>query len=180
MTQVEILEELKKLTISECLTIVEAILRLIHEDLRQEEGHEISLVSFAVSEPPSHLGKDNLFFALKLVQNALGDNLQMGDKVQIVGRHRQHGTQVKAIDPLGVEGAEPLQVIGRDARFHAPPPLADAFHQRRHRGLQVDQQIRRRERRSVKGEVLEYALPSMMYGLCSTAHIRGKKPIEVQ
>ena len=37
MTQVEILEELKKLTISERLTIVEANLRLIHEDLQQGE-----------------------------------------------------------------------------------------------------------------------------------------------
>lgn len=37
MTQVEILEELKRLTISERLTIVEAVLRLIHEDLQQVE-----------------------------------------------------------------------------------------------------------------------------------------------
>jgi hypothetical protein len=35
MTQVEILEELKKFTISERLTIVEAALRLIREDLQQ-------------------------------------------------------------------------------------------------------------------------------------------------
>jgi hypothetical protein len=33
MTQVEILEELKKFTIAERLTIVEAALRLIREDL---------------------------------------------------------------------------------------------------------------------------------------------------
>jgi hypothetical protein len=64
-----------------------------------------SLVPFAVSGPYLHLGKDNLFFALQLVQNAVGDDLQMGlvlDKIQIVGRHRQHGTQVEVIDPLGV------------------------------------------------------------------------------
>jgi len=35
MTQVEILEEFKKLAIPERLTIVEAVLRLIHEDLQQ-------------------------------------------------------------------------------------------------------------------------------------------------
>lgn len=35
MTQVEILEELKKLTIPERLTIVEGVLRLIREDLQQ-------------------------------------------------------------------------------------------------------------------------------------------------
>jgi len=35
MTQVEILEELKKFTIPERLTIVEAALRLIREDLQQ-------------------------------------------------------------------------------------------------------------------------------------------------
>ena len=35
MTQVEILERLKKFTISERLTIVEAALRLIREDLQQ-------------------------------------------------------------------------------------------------------------------------------------------------
>ena len=35
MTQVEILEEFKNLTIPERLTIVEAVLRLIHEDLQQ-------------------------------------------------------------------------------------------------------------------------------------------------
>jgi len=35
MTQVDILEELKKFTISERLTIVEAALRLIREDLQQ-------------------------------------------------------------------------------------------------------------------------------------------------
>ena len=32
-----------------------------------------------------------------------------------------------------------------DARLHASPPLADAFHQRRHRGLEVNEQIRRRQ-----------------------------------
>jgi hypothetical protein len=32
----------------------------------------------------------------------------------------------------------------------------------------------------VKGEVLGYALPSTMCGLCSIAHIRRKKPIEAQ
>jgi hypothetical protein len=108
---------------------------------RKEKGHEIAFVPFAVPEPPSHLGEDNLFFALQLVQNAFGDDLQVGDKVRIVGRHRQHWTQVEAIDPRGVEGAEPLQVIGRDARLHAVPPLADALHQRRHRGLGVDEQM---------------------------------------
>ena len=36
------------------------------------------------------------------------------------------------------------------------------------------------ERRSLKGEVPEYALSSMMYGLCSIAHIRGKKLTEAQ
>jgi len=35
MTQVEIVEELKKLTIPERLTILEAALRLIREDLQQ-------------------------------------------------------------------------------------------------------------------------------------------------
>jgi hypothetical protein len=35
MTQVERLEEFKKLKIPERLTIVEALLRLIHEDLQQ-------------------------------------------------------------------------------------------------------------------------------------------------
>jgi len=35
MTQAEIVEELKKLTIAERLTVVEAILRLIREDLQQ-------------------------------------------------------------------------------------------------------------------------------------------------
>ena len=35
MTQTEILEELKKLTAAERLTIIEAALRLIREDLRQ-------------------------------------------------------------------------------------------------------------------------------------------------
>ena len=35
MTQVEILEELKKFTISERLTIVEAALRLIRKDLQE-------------------------------------------------------------------------------------------------------------------------------------------------
>jgi hypothetical protein len=61
-----------------------------------------SFVPFAVSGPYLHLGEDNLLFALKLVQNALGDDLQMG-------------------------------------------VVADAFHQRRHRGLEIDQQIRRRQ-----------------------------------
>ena len=37
MTQVEILEELKKLTTAERLAIVEAVLRLIREDLQQME-----------------------------------------------------------------------------------------------------------------------------------------------
>ena len=37
MTQVEMLEELKKFTIPERLTIVEAALRLIREDLQQGE-----------------------------------------------------------------------------------------------------------------------------------------------
>jgi hypothetical protein len=37
MTQVEILEELKKFTVSERLTIVETALRLIREDLQQME-----------------------------------------------------------------------------------------------------------------------------------------------
>lgn len=37
MTQVEILEELKKFTIPERLTIVETALRLIREDLQQVE-----------------------------------------------------------------------------------------------------------------------------------------------
>mgnify|MGYP001076493626 CR=1 FL=1 len=37
MTQIEILEELKKITISERLAIVEAALRLIREDLQQVE-----------------------------------------------------------------------------------------------------------------------------------------------
>jgi len=37
MAQVEILEELKKFPIPERLTIVEAALRLIREDLQQEE-----------------------------------------------------------------------------------------------------------------------------------------------
>ena len=36
MTQAQILEELKKFTISDRLTIVEATLRLIREDLQQE------------------------------------------------------------------------------------------------------------------------------------------------
>jgi hypothetical protein len=66
-------------------------------------------------------------------------------KVQIVGRHCQHWTQVKALDPLGVEGVEPLQIICRDARLYASPSLANAFHQRRHRGLEIDEQIRRRQ-----------------------------------
>jgi hypothetical protein len=59
-------------------------------------------VPFAVSEPSLHLGENNLFFTLQLVQYAIGDDLQMG-------------------------------------------LVADALHQRRHRGLQVDQQIRRRQ-----------------------------------
>ena len=63
---------------------------------RKEEGHEISFVSFAVSEPSLHLGEDNLFFALKLVQYAFGDDLQMS-------------------------------------------VVADALHQRGHRGLEVDE-----------------------------------------
>jgi hypothetical protein len=59
---------------------------VMHRSKRQsrKEGHEISFVPFAVSEPSSHLGEDNLFLALKLVQDALGDDLQMGvvlDKV---------------------------------------------------------------------------------------------------
>ena len=37
MTQTEILEELKKFTISERLTIIETALRLIREDLQQVE-----------------------------------------------------------------------------------------------------------------------------------------------
>jgi len=37
MTQTEILEELKKLTITERLTIIEAALLLIREDLQQAE-----------------------------------------------------------------------------------------------------------------------------------------------
>ena len=37
MTQIETLEELKKITISERLAIVEAALRLIREDLQQVE-----------------------------------------------------------------------------------------------------------------------------------------------
>jgi len=37
MTQLEILEELKKLTITERLTIIEAALLLIREDLQQAE-----------------------------------------------------------------------------------------------------------------------------------------------
>ena len=37
MTQVQILEELKKFTIPDRLTIVEATLRFIREDLRQKE-----------------------------------------------------------------------------------------------------------------------------------------------
>jgi hypothetical protein len=37
MTQVEILEELKRFTISERLTVVETALRLIREDLQQME-----------------------------------------------------------------------------------------------------------------------------------------------
>ena len=37
MTQVQILEELKKFTIPDRLTIVEATLRLIREDLQQKE-----------------------------------------------------------------------------------------------------------------------------------------------
>ena len=37
MTQVQILEELKKFTIPDRLTIVEAALRFIREDLRQKE-----------------------------------------------------------------------------------------------------------------------------------------------
>ena len=41
MTQVEILEELKNFTISERLTIVEAALRLIREDL-QEVGQPLT------------------------------------------------------------------------------------------------------------------------------------------
>lgn len=37
MTQIEILEELEKLTTTERLTIIEAALHLIREDLQQEE-----------------------------------------------------------------------------------------------------------------------------------------------
>ena len=63
---------------------------------RKEKGHEIPFVSFAVSGPSLHLGEDNLFFALKLVQYAFGDDLQMS-------------------------------------------VVADALHQRGHRGLEVDE-----------------------------------------
>ncbi|MFH0924899.1 MAG: hypothetical protein V1872_04590 [bacterium] len=43
MTQRQILEEMKKLGPSECLTIVEEVLHMIHNDLQKREKPVISL-----------------------------------------------------------------------------------------------------------------------------------------
>lgn len=72
MTQVQILEELQKFTISDRLTIVEATLRLIREDLQQErqplprEERRRQLVAAAEALMPDYAagGELTIFTAL--------------------------------------------------------------------------------------------------------------------
>jgi hypothetical protein len=72
MTQIQILEELKKFTIPDRLTIVEATLRLIREDLQQErqllpwEERRRKLVAAAEALRPDYAagGELTIFTAL--------------------------------------------------------------------------------------------------------------------
>lgn len=72
MTQVEILQELKKLTIPERLTIVEGVLRLIREDLQQvgqpltrtERKRQLATAAEALLEDYAAGGELTIFTAL--------------------------------------------------------------------------------------------------------------------
>lgn len=71
MTQVEILEELKKLTISERLTVVEVVLHLIREDLehgqplrRTERKHQLATAAEALLPDYAAGGELTVFTAL--------------------------------------------------------------------------------------------------------------------
>ncbi len=117
------------------------------------------------------------FFAAQAVFDAASYYVKvMGilDEIEVVGGYGQDGAQVEGGDPLIVEGVELGEIVGGDVALEVAATQADTAEESANRGLEVDDEVGRREEEGERGIEVPIGGPVALVDIASCVEVAGE------